>query len=201
VNSITPLCLTYAFLFSLAKLSHFQPGRPCIMFCLNLRIGLSRSGFLRSGSLISFFALSLCANGQAPAYESASQSGTVPFESYHGGDIDSVNLATGELTLHVPLVSFPQLGGRLHADYSIVYTTPVVNEVSTNCGPHGSCTNLWEPPIVNSSAFVGGLEIVSDTIPALVFTNTDTGNCATPGACFSSAAVWREMALSTRWDF
>jgi hypothetical protein len=190
VNFITPpLCLNYSFLFSLEKLSHFQPGKPCIMFCLNLRIGLSRSCFLHSICLMSFIALSLCANGQSPAYEPALQAGTVPFESYHGGDIDSVNLATGEVTLHVPLVSFPQRGGRLHVDYSIAYTTPVVNEVSINCGTHGSCTNLWEPPIVNGSAFIGALEIVSDVLPTLSFSNTNTGNCATPGACYSSAVV------------
>lgn len=148
------------------------------------RIGLFCFGFLRSSASISFIVLSLCANAQSPAYEPALQSGTVPFESYHGGDIDSVNLATGELTLHIPLVSFPQRGGRLHADYSVVYNTPVANEVSLNCGPHGPCTNLWE------GLLASGPTIVSNTIARLVFSLTNNGNCATPGACYSNGAVY-----------
>ena len=58
---------------------------------------------------------------QAP-YDPVLDMGVVPFRSYNGGDLDSVNLATGAVSLHIPLVSFPQRGGKLRLDYQISYS-------------------------------------------------------------------------------
>jgi len=38
------------------------------------------------------------------------EQGIKPYGSYHGGDLDSVNLLNGNLTLHIPLISYPQRG-------------------------------------------------------------------------------------------
>ena len=38
--------------------------------------------------------------------------------------MDAVNVATGNLFLHIPLVSFPQRGGKLHLDFKIYYSSP-----------------------------------------------------------------------------
>jgi RHS repeat-associated protein len=49
------------------------------------------------------------------------QQGLIPFASFQHGDIDSVNLATGNLTVHIPLVSYPQRGGKLRLNFFIRY--------------------------------------------------------------------------------
>ena len=36
--------------------------------------------------------------------------GLKPYDSFHGGDLDSVSLTSGGLSLHIPLASFPQRG-------------------------------------------------------------------------------------------
>ena len=36
--------------------------------------------------------------------------GIKPYGSYQGGDIDTVNLSSGSVNLHIPVVSFPQRG-------------------------------------------------------------------------------------------
>lgn len=38
------------------------------------------------------------------------EQGLKPYDSLHGGDLDSVSLTSGGLTLHIPLASFPQRG-------------------------------------------------------------------------------------------
>jgi len=35
------------------------------------------------------------------------EQGLKPYDSFHGGDLDSVSLTTGGLALHIPLASFP----------------------------------------------------------------------------------------------
>jgi RHS repeat-associated protein len=38
------------------------------------------------------------------------EQGLKPYDSFHGGDLDSVSLTNGGLSLHIPLASFPQRG-------------------------------------------------------------------------------------------
>jgi RHS repeat-associated protein len=38
------------------------------------------------------------------------EQGLKPYDSFHGGDLDSVSLTSGGLSLHIPLASFPQRG-------------------------------------------------------------------------------------------
>src|SRR6266700_40560 len=47
------------------------------------------------------------------------QKGLTPYGSYKGGDLDSVNMINGNLTLHVPLISLPQRGKSLNLSYGI----------------------------------------------------------------------------------
>ena len=48
------------------------------------------------------------------------QQGIKAYGTYHGGDIDSVSMTNGSLTLDIPLVSYPQRG-KLHLGYGLVY--------------------------------------------------------------------------------
>ena len=45
------------------------------------------------------------------------ENGFKSFGSYHGGDLDTVNLQTGNVMFHVPLFSYPQRGGKLSMNY------------------------------------------------------------------------------------
>jgi hypothetical protein len=41
------------------------------------------------------------------------EQGMKRYDSWHGGDLDSVSMTNGGMVLHIPLVSFPQRGNRL----------------------------------------------------------------------------------------
>ena len=49
--------------------------------------------------------------------------GLKPYGSYEGGNLDSINMANGSLTLHIPFWSYPQRGGKLRLNYFINFTT------------------------------------------------------------------------------
>jgi hypothetical protein len=53
------------------------------------------------------------------------EQGIKPYGAYHGGDVDSISMVNGNLTLHIPLVSYSQRGGRLSLGFSVIYTNPV----------------------------------------------------------------------------
>ena len=68
-------------------------------------------------------------------------SGFTPYQSYHGGDIDSINTGTGSLNLHIPLISFPQRGGRLRLNFSINYNSSTVKR--SYLGPEAQGYYQW----------------------------------------------------------
>lgn len=64
------------------------------------------------------------------------QTGLTLYGSFRGGDVDSVNLNNGNVSLHAPLVSFPQRG-KLGLSFSLVYNnkgwyTTTYTDHSTN---------------------------------------------------------------------
>jgi hypothetical protein len=74
--------------------------------------------------VLAFFSASLLllvAQGQSlPAPTSSAFTGEQPYQSYHGGDIDSINLSNGRLALNFPLLSYPQRGS-LHLSFNLMY--------------------------------------------------------------------------------
>lgn len=50
------------------------------------------------------------------------EQGMKPYDSWHGGDLDSISMTNGSLLLHIPLVSFPQRG-NLDLSFSIYSNT------------------------------------------------------------------------------
>jgi RHS repeat-associated protein len=66
------------------------------------------------------------------------EQGIKPYGAYDGGDIDSISMVNGNLTLHIPLISFPQRGGKLHLGFSVVYRNPVYTFV-INLNAHHQC--------------------------------------------------------------
>jgi hypothetical protein len=68
--------------------------------------------------------LSLCLTLTAIAYPQSStpdiQNGLVPYGAFQHGDVDHVNLANGNVLLSIPLVSYPQRGGKLKLSFSAI---------------------------------------------------------------------------------
>ena len=48
-------------------------------------------------------------------------SGMKPYGSFHGGDIDAVGLGNGNLSLNIPVIGYPQRGGKLSMGFHIGY--------------------------------------------------------------------------------
>jgi len=107
------------------------------------------------------------------------EQGIKPYGAYHGGDIDSISMENGKLTLHISLISYPQRGGKLHAGFSVVYSNPLYELVDNclnqppTCIPTAYTWNLMYPA-VRPGAYPGNLgpalNIVPDFIPTVVDT-------------------------------
>jgi RHS repeat-associated protein len=66
------------------------------------------------------------------------EQGFKPFGSFQGGNIDSVNLLNGYVNLHIPLVSYPQRGGKLHLDLFLNYAPQVFLTEKDECSGGGN---------------------------------------------------------------
>jgi uncharacterized protein YceK len=69
--------------------------------------------------------------------------GYVPYGSYDGSNIDTVNLQNGNLMLHIPMpFSYPQRGGRLTST-NVLSVSSKAWSVQTTVGPDGSTRQHW----------------------------------------------------------
>ena len=64
------------------------------------------------------------------------QQGLKAFGQYTGGEFDSIDVTTTKLTVHIPLLSYQQLG-KLHLNYSIQYDSPSFTQY---CFPPDPCS-------------------------------------------------------------
>lgn len=69
--------------------------------------------------------------------------GLLPYQSYHGGDIDSINLENGNSVLHLPLIEFPQCGD-LKFGYYLFHNGKNVY-LKNVCTALPPCENMWVP--------------------------------------------------------
>lgn len=114
---------------------------------------------------ILFLVNALYAHGQDPA---GLEQGIKLFGSYDGGNIDTVSMVNGSLSLHIPLVSYPQVGGKLKVGFSIIYSTPILTPSGRqSCNIAGECF----PAGVSYNLTRRGITIVPDFGPG-VFPNT-----------------------------
>jgi hypothetical protein len=98
------------------------------------------------------------------------EQGIKPYGAYHGGDIDSISMVNGKLTLHISLISYPQRGGKLHTGFSVVYSNPLYQltdnclNVPPPCLPTKATWNLMYPGVYPGQ---GGpaINIVPDFVP------------------------------------
>jgi hypothetical protein len=112
-------------------------------------------------SLLGFAGILLPAHSQTgPPPTLADQLGFIPSQSYHGGDVDSVNLSNGRVMIHAPLISYPQRGGLLKESFSLSNGSNAL-QVQQFCTPPPdvSCIYDWN---------VGSLKSQIGTVSAAV---------------------------------
>jgi len=81
-----------------------------------------------------------------------------PTDSYAGGAIDTVNLSNQKLSLHIPLVSYPQRGSLLHFGFDINYQSFSYTQLRDGWHVDGG-------PSVNPD-FAFGAQRLDDTVEA-----------------------------------
>jgi hypothetical protein len=94
------------------------------------RITLSHlGGFMRCSRSLFFSALPLLvlsAIGPVPAFAQDPPSvamGMSPSATYHSGDFDAVDMGTGRLNLHIPLIVDHSQRGKLNFTYSVKFSS------------------------------------------------------------------------------
>jgi RHS repeat-associated protein len=86
-----------------------------------------------------------------PNIMAGDQLGELPYVSYHGGDIDAVSLTNGTLSLHIPIISYPQRG-KLAVSFSLKYNN-VLQHYGPLCVPPDPCELDWTSPYTRSPMF------------------------------------------------
>ena len=71
--------------------------------------------------------------------------GLQEYHDYHGGDIDHVNLDTGNLTVTIPILSYPQRGNALKMDFGVNYNGTGLTYQDLVC-VQGQCELGWASP-------------------------------------------------------
>ena len=62
------------------------------------------------GPIVALILLIICSKPLHAQTAPVLEEGLKPYGSFQGGDLDSIDLASGNVTLHVPLISYPQRG-------------------------------------------------------------------------------------------
>ena len=86
---------------------------------------------------------SLLAKGQVNPTDPTLETGLKASGSYHGGDIDSVSLTNGNLTVHISLPGYTQRGSLTYTP-RIIYNSKGNWYVNPNCNSvTGICSPFW----------------------------------------------------------
>jgi RHS repeat-associated protein len=122
-----------------------------------------------------------------PAFTTAAQ----PYSSYHGGAIDHVDLMSGNLSIDIPLMSYPQKGSKLSLSFGLHYQSgPAID--NHYCDDSGDCWDQWTPlnrgwvagpegqPMVSSSPV-----FQSDGVAPYCYIDQDQYGNPFPSYCFN----------------
>jgi RHS repeat-associated protein len=132
------------------------------------------------------------------------EEGTRPYGAYDGGQFDSVNLASGKMNIKIPLISYPQRGGKLKLSFSAIWTN-FSARLTELCTPHLPCQFIASR---NGGAF--GIDS-NNSVWVTGVTNPGTGNIDHYQAILSDASthvfgntsgtVWESLdATGMRFD-
>ena len=114
------------------------------------------------------------------------ENGVKPFGSYDANSIDTVNVATGALSLHIPLLSYPQRGDFPPIKYSISFASKNFT-INPHCVMEGStdpeyqemvCTPRWGVVMLDGTNTppVGVSVLVDNGAPGAYWTKLGTFN-------------------------
>jgi YD repeat-containing protein len=113
--------------------------------------------------------------------------GLKPYGSYMGGNIDTVSLTNGNLMLHIPLVSYPQRGGRLSLAFYLRYNNKGFN------GFDQIGVDVQRDQLVETRTHTTTFSVPGDNGTAQVVVNTTS---ATTADGSSHDVSWRKGATS-----
>lgn len=82
------------------------------------------------------------------------EQGLKPYDSFHGGDLDSVSLTSGALSLHIPLASFPQRG-NLDLSFMMRFSSKQWKLFIPQPG-HGNPS--WQPAAISGSQIISSID-------------------------------------------
>ncbi len=139
-----------------------------------------RSFFVRL-CLLSLSLLCYPVNGLAQ-YDYLPQVGIKNFVTYQQSNVDSVDLDTGNINLHIPLISFPQKGNKLRLAFFIRYNEPqwlALIEQPQEIPTGYATTGFWKVQTTGDPRPIG-VDVVRDQ--AVTSTTTVTTRLA-PGCC------------------
>jgi RHS repeat-associated protein len=158
-----------------------------------------------------FVLFAIIAFGSAWGFsQAANEQGIKPYGSYHGTDLDEVNVSNGHLELRIPVVSFPQRGGHLKLSFIARWHNAVWNE-HTDCAQSTNiCFHIWEFDNQPGVSFV-----TEQAFPSIPQTLVSGGNTPSPVYAYSirlgdesshplgntSGTVYESLdATAMRWD-
>ena len=126
-----------------------------------------------------------------------------PYGSYTGGAIDTVDLATGNLMLNIPLISFPQRGTLPPLSFSVELNNAPYSQGTIACGPDSPCDILssrydTSPPgavyLYNPYTIQGQSEVIAYPCPYTTCNTTENwdyedANIPSMGAYLTSSFI------------
>jgi RHS repeat-associated protein len=121
--------------------------------------------------LMLFVVLSFGLQAQLMFSQAINEEGVKLYGSFHGSDVDQVNLASGHLEVRIPLVRFPQRGGKLALSFSVRLRAAIWNR-TLDCSTK-PCTTTWavngQPPYPGATGPPAGgppvLQVGADQAP------------------------------------
>jgi RHS repeat-associated protein len=82
------------------------------------------------------------------------EQGLKPYDSWHGGDLDSISMTNGGLVLHIPLASFPQRG-NLDLSFMVRFSNKQWRKFMP---PGGHVQPSWQPAPNTGTQIVSSLD-------------------------------------------
>ncbi len=97
--------------------------------------------------------------------------GLKAFGTYNQGNIDRINVSNGALSVDIPIISYPQRGGRLKLNLALHYENRgnYADQVCTDDGDVPYCA--FQGPF----GFIHGFNIVQEGVPVLLASASDSG--------------------------
>jgi RHS repeat-associated protein len=112
------------------------------------------------------------------------ETGLNPYATYQSGNIDSINVLNRGLNVDIPLISYPQRGGKLNLDFDLHY----INQGNWfNCTPGTNCSGYYG----SGQALINGFAVILKNWPSTWGTRCQsTGDQYGDWTCQGSATMF-----------